>query len=59
MAEALEERFPGRVRVTLQSGARGVFDVKADGQLVFSKAREGRFPEAGEVEQSIEARLAA
>jgi len=30
-----------------------VFDVVADGNLVFSKHRVGRFPELGEVESAI------
>jgi predicted Rdx family selenoprotein len=30
-------------------GAKSQFDVLADGELVFSKQREGRFPEPAEV----------
>jgi hypothetical protein len=30
-------------------GAKSQYDVVADGNLVFSKQREGRFPEEGEV----------
>jgi predicted Rdx family selenoprotein len=30
-------------------GARSQFDVVVDGTLVFSKQREHRFPEAGEI----------
>jgi len=30
-------------------GSGGVFDVVIDGQLVFSKKQEGRFPEPGEL----------
>ena len=30
-------------------GARGQFDVAADGALVFSKQQEQRFPEADEI----------
>ncbi len=30
-------------------GAKSQFDVVADGTLVFSKQRDGRFPEEGEV----------
>ena len=30
-------------------GAKSQFDVLADGKLVFSKQREGRFPEEDEV----------
>jgi selT/selW/selH-like putative selenoprotein len=30
-------------------GSGGVFDVVVDGQLVFSKKKEGRFPDTDEV----------
>jgi hypothetical protein len=30
-------------------GGKGQYDVLADGDLVFSKHREGRFPEDGEI----------
>jgi predicted Rdx family selenoprotein len=30
-------------------GAKSQFDVLADGRLVFSKQREGRFPETDEI----------
>jgi predicted Rdx family selenoprotein len=30
-------------------GAKSQFDVLADGNLVFSKQREGRFPEPSEI----------
>ena len=34
---------------TVVEGATSQFDVLADGELVFSKQREGRFPEEAEV----------
>lgn len=33
----------------MREGANSQFDVIADGELVFSKQREGRFPEEAEV----------
>jgi len=33
----------------LIEGGGGIFDVKADGKLVYSKHQTGRFPESGEV----------
>jgi predicted Rdx family selenoprotein len=33
----------------IAEGGKGQFDVAADGQTVFSKQRQGRFPEEGEV----------
>ena len=37
-------------------GAEGQFDVLADGELVFSKQEEGRFPEHSEVRQLVSGR---
>ena len=39
----------------LVEGTNGVFDVVADGALVFSKHREGRFPESDEVLDALRA----
>ena len=41
----------------LIKGERGVFDVKVDGHLVFSKSQTGRFPMLGEVADEIAALL--
>jgi predicted Rdx family selenoprotein len=35
------------------SGEKSQFDVVADGRLIFSKQREGRFPEHGEVIEAV------
>ncbi len=37
------------VQARLIKGGRGIFDVKVDGALVFSKHSTGRFPNDGEV----------
>lgn len=37
----------------LAAGGIGVFDVVADGTLIFSKDREGRFPRADEILQAL------
>ncbi len=42
---------------TLIKGMGGVFDVRLDGALLYSKKSVGRFPEPGEVERLIAARL--
>lgn len=34
-------------------GANGIFDVAADGRLVFSKHRDARFPGTEEIVQSL------
>lgn len=37
----------------LKKGAGGVFDVAADGKLVFSKHSEGRYPEPEEIVRAL------
>jgi selT/selW/selH-like putative selenoprotein len=41
----------------LVEGRRGVFDVRVDGDLVFSKYDTHRFPEPDEIIAAIRARL--
>jgi selenoprotein W-related protein len=52
LAASLKKRFG--IEAELIRGKDGVFDVRVDGQLVFSKHQTHRFPEPGEVEQRIE-----
>jgi selT/selW/selH-like putative selenoprotein len=47
LAAELEKELGAEVR--LIKGKDGVFEVEADGRLVFSKRKVGRFPEPGEV----------
>ena len=44
--------------VALVPGTGGVLDVRLDGELIFSRKREGRFPESKELKQSIRDRVA-
>ena len=37
------------VEIQMIEGGGGIFDVKADGKLVYSKHETGRFPEHSEV----------
>lgn len=37
------------ISASIVEGAKSQYDVIADGELVFSKQREGRFPEEAEV----------
>ena len=46
MAE-LQEGLGEKAR--LIEGRGGIFDVKVDGKLVYSKHQTGRFPDSGEV----------
>ena len=39
--------------VELVAGSGGVFDVAADGLLIFSKKKLGRFPEDGEISELL------
>jgi len=41
-------------RLALEPRDGGVFDVYADGQLIFSRGKEGRFPEAKELMKAFE-----
>ena len=47
MAAALKDQF--NVESKLIEGSGGVFEVRVDGDLVFSKKIAGRFPEDSEI----------
>lgn len=51
MAEELRESI--NVDAELVPGPSGIFDVIADGKLVFSKFQIGRFPNSGEVSERL------
>ena len=53
MAAELEKKYGAKIEY-IESGG-GVFEVVADGNLVFSKKKLGRFPEAAEVFEEIDA----
>jgi predicted Rdx family selenoprotein len=40
----------------IEEGAKGQFDVLADGDLVYSKQEEGRFPDYSEIRELLSAR---
>jgi len=44
------------VKTELIKGDNGVFDVVADGDLVFSKHEEGRFPSDDEIVDALKSR---
>ncbi|MFQ5489787.1 MAG: Rdx family protein [Phycisphaerae bacterium] len=44
------------IEAELIEGAGGVFDVKADGELIYSKGETGQFPEHPEVLEELAAR---
>jgi len=51
LAAELERDFGARATLAKSSG--GVFEVEADGRLVYSKRSSGRFPQAGEVARAL------
>lgn len=55
MADALKGALGCEVK--LIEGAGGIFDVKADRQLIYSKHQTGRFPEHNEVIEALRARV--
>lgn len=59
MAESIlhdyADHLPGGV--TLVPGSGGVFEVTLDGNVLFSKAQTGRFPNPNEIEEKLEALL--
>lgn len=57
MAAEIDAAFPGRVTTRLVEGGRGIFDIKLDGELVFSKKMRHRFPDPGEVTEILQPRL--
>jgi selT/selW/selH-like putative selenoprotein len=40
--------------VRLLKGARGAFEVRLDGSLIFSKLQEGRFPDTAEILSALQ-----
>jgi len=52
LADELRNQFS--IEATLVPGSHGIFDVLVDGTLVYSKFDTGRFPNPGEVVESIQ-----
>ena len=44
--------------VALIPGEGGIFEIRLDGEVLFSRKREGCFPEAKEVKQKVRDRVA-
>lgn len=57
MADEIKSRLGETAE--LIKGRNGVFEVTADGTLVYSKKETGRFPEPGEVELALTELLAS
>ena len=54
MAAAIKSEFG--IDPTLIEGGGGIFDVKADGDMIFCKKEVGRFPEDSEVLEPLRGR---
>ena len=50
---AAEIEASGAGPVELVAGSGGIFDVVIDGELVYSKAETGRFPQDGELRRLL------
>jgi selenoprotein W-related protein len=51
LAAALKDQL--KLDSELIEGSGGVFDVRVDGQVIFSKKETGRFPEHDEIVKAI------
>ena len=59
MAQELLSTFDGDIEsLTLKPGTGGVFDVRLDGEMLWSRKGEGRFPEITELKQLLSDRVA-
>lgn len=59
MAQELLTTFEQEIaELTLKPGTGGIFEVRANGVLVWSRKDEGRFPEIAELKQRVRDRIA-
>jgi selenoprotein W-related protein len=59
LAQELLTTFEAEVgEVALVPGTGGLFEVRVEGELVWSRKKEGRFPEAKEIKQRVRDRIA-
>jgi selenoprotein W-related protein len=59
MAQELLATFEDEIgEMALVPGSGGIFEVRADGERVWSREAEGRFPELKELKQRIRDRIA-
>jgi len=58
-AQELLITFEGEIgEVALVPGTGGIFEVRAEGELVWSRKERGRFPELSELKQLVRDRIA-
>ncbi len=59
MAQELLTTFQEEIgELALQPGSGGIFEVRSNGETIWSRAVEGRFPEIKELKQRLRDRIA-
>ena len=59
MAQELLTTFENELgELALVPGTGGIFEVRVDGEVIFSRDQEGRFPESKELKQRVRDRIA-
>ena len=59
MAQELLTTFESELgEVALVPGQGGIFEVRLDGETIFSRGQQGRFPESKELKQLVRDRVA-
>lgn len=59
MAQELLTTFEGEIdELTLRPGSGGVFDVRVNGELIWSRRSAGRFPDITELKRAVRDRVA-
>ena len=59
MAQELLTTFQDEIgEVALQPGTGGILEIRVDGETIWSRATEGRFPELKELKQRLRDRIA-
>jgi len=59
MAQELLTTFENELgELALVPGTGGIFEVRVDGEVIFSRSQEGRFPESKELKQLVRDRIA-
>jgi hypothetical protein len=57
LVAAIQQAHGGAVQTDMHAGSGGIFDVVLDGDFVFRKWEENRFPTNAEILDAIAARL--
>ena len=59
LAQELLTTFSEEIgEVALQPGDGGILEIRLNGELIFSRKKSGRFPEAKEIKQLVRDRIA-